>query len=76
MKFRVLLVAFFILCFGTISSYGQYYRSAVAGSWSVASNWESSTDNIFNNHKFLYTILKTHKALVVESTISTKMVGT
>jgi hypothetical protein len=46
MKFRVLFVAFFILCFGTISSYGQYYRSAVAGSWSVASNWESSTDNI------------------------------
>lgn len=46
MKFRVLHVAFFILCFGTISSYGQYYRSAVAGSWSVASNWESSTDNI------------------------------
>lgn len=46
MKFRVLHVAFFILCFITISSYGQYYRSTVAGSWSVASNWESSTDNI------------------------------
>jgi hypothetical protein len=46
MKFRVLHVAFFILCFVTISSYGQYYRSTVAGSWSVASNWESSTDNI------------------------------
>jgi hypothetical protein len=46
MKFRVLHITFFILCFGTISSYGQYYRSALAGSWSVASNWESSTDNI------------------------------
>jgi hypothetical protein len=46
MKFRILIVTFFVLCFGTINSYGQYYRSAVAGSWSVSSNWQSSTDNL------------------------------
>ncbi|MEO0046409.1 MAG: hypothetical protein RL705_1600 [Bacteroidota bacterium] len=45
MKFRGLIIVFFLLL-SSVCSYGQYYRSAVSGSWSTASNWESSSDNI------------------------------